>query len=332
MKAIVLNGFGDVSNFSIAELEEPQVKDDEVLIRIKAAAFNPIDYQMRLGLRESRLMNSPVLGREFSGIIIRTGSAVKNYKAGDEVMALAGSRGSNGTYAELIALNHKLIARKPKNISFEAAAAIPSSGITAWLCFTRMNAEISNSVFIDGAAGGVGRFLIRLLKANGINNIVATAGSTQSIGALQSLGLDCGQIIDYREDGVDEAILAANGGNRFDFAVDIVGGGIAETAANVLCFNGTYLDVTFLSTQHTRETLFDKGCVIINIAGYAYALNNNLSWYGSTLLKLTNLIEQNKIDEPAINIIGGLHVETVQKAHGLMESNQIYGKKLVMTV
>jgi len=87
MKAIVLNGFGDVSNFSTAELEEPVIKDDDVLIRIKAAAFNPIDYQMRLGLRESRLMNSPVLGREFSGIVMKTGSKVSIYRPGDEVMA-----------------------------------------------------------------------------------------------------------------------------------------------------------------------------------------------------------------------------------------------------
>jgi NADPH2:quinone reductase len=332
MKAIVLNGFGDVSNFSVIEMDTPEIKDDEVLIQIKAAAFNPIDYQMRLGLRESRLMRSPVLGRELAGIILRTGAGVKGFKVGDEVMALAGSRGSNGSYAELMALNYELIARKPPNISFEAAAAIPSSGVTAWQCFTRMNADINNSIFINGAAGGVGRFLIKLLKANGINNIVTTAGSAQSKIALESLGLNPGQVINYKEPDVEEKIIAANGANRFDLVVDIVVGKIAEIAARVLKVNGTYLDVTFLSTQETREILFDKGAVIINISGYAYALDNNLAWYGETLKQITDLIEHSKIEAPAINIIGTLSVETVQEAHRLMEGNHIYGKKLVMTL
>jgi NADPH:quinone reductase-like Zn-dependent oxidoreductase len=119
MKAIVLNGFGDSSNFKLTELPTPTIKANEVLVQIKAAAFNPIDYQMRKGLRESRLMRSPVLGREFSGIVVATGPDASRFKTGDEVLALAGSMGSNGTYAEYIALNEQLLALKPVNISFE---------------------------------------------------------------------------------------------------------------------------------------------------------------------------------------------------------------------
>lgn len=332
MKAIILNGFGDVSNFSLAEMETPVIKNDEVLIQIKATAFNPIDYQMRLGLRESRLMRSPVLGREFSGIVLKTGNEVNDFEPGDEVMALAGSRGSNGSYAELMGLNHKLLAKKPKNISFEQAAAIPSSGVTAWQCLMRMGATKNNSIFINGAAGGVGRFLIKLLKSQGISNIVATAGNEQSIAALRDLELNAAQIINYKDDELVQNILNANAGNKFDFAVDIVGGGIAETAAQVLAVNGTYLDVTFLGTQTTREILFDKGCNILNISGYAYALADNLGWYGNTLNKITALIEQGDIDVPAVNVIGKFSIQTVQQAHVLMEANQIYGKKLVMTI
>jgi NADPH2:quinone reductase len=332
MKAIQLNGFGDVSNFSLTHLDDPIVKNDEVLIQIKAAAFNPIDYQMRLGLRESRLMRSPVLGRELSGLIVKAGPDVIGFKPGDEVMVLAGSRGSNGSYAELIALDYRMLGRKPHHISFEEAAAIPSSGLTAWHSFKRMQAEASDSVFINGAAGGVGRFLIKLLKASGISNIITTAGSEQSMIALQNLGLNTGQIINYNEPGLKELLIAANNGKRFDYAVDLVGRVIAETAAGILKMNGSYVDITFLGTSITREILFDKGANILNIAAYAFAVENNLTWYGDMLNHLAQLIDAGKIDAPAVNVIGSLSVETVQEAHRLMEANRIYGKKLVMSV
>ncbi len=331
MKAIILNGFGDVSNFSLAEVEVPVIKDDEVLIQLKAAAFNPIDYQMRLGLRESRIMKSPVLGRELSGIIVETGKNVVGYHVGEEIIAASGSRGSNGSYAEFMALNSSFIAHKPANISFEAAAAIPSAGLTAWQCFNRMRVEANSSVFISGGAGAVGRFLIKLLLINGCTNIVTTAGSEQSINALIALGLKPSQIIDYKKDNMEQNILNANNGRGFDFAVEIVGGVLAETAANVLDINGTYVDVTFLGTELTRETLFDKGCVIINIANYAQAAKN-ANWYGQTLNELASLIRQNKIAPPEINSVGDLSVETVQLAHTLMETNRIFGKKLVMSI
>ena len=247
-------------------------------------------------------------------------------------MSLAGSRGSNGTYAELIALNQDLVALKPKNISFEAAAAIPSSGVTAWHCFARMNAYEKSSIFINGAAGGVGRFLIKLLKAYGSHKIVATAGSPESEETLKSLGLNEHQIINYKDKDATEQIKATRNGEGFSFSIDLVGGQMADIAAEVLKVNGTYVDVTFLGTQQTREILFDKGASIINISGYAFALSNRLNWYGQTLHLLTLLIEQGKIDAPEINIVGNLAVETVQKAHEMMETNQLFGRKLIMKI
>lgn len=332
MKAIQLNGFGDVFNFSEAHLDTPAVKNDEVLIQIKAAAFNPIDFQMRLGLRESRLMRSPVLGRELSGIIVKAGPDVVGFKPGDEVMALAGSRGSNGSYAELMALNYRMIGRKPQNISFEEAAAIPSSGLTAWHSFNRMQAAGSDSIFINGAAGGVGRFLIKLLKANGITKIVATAGNKHSIAALQEIGISSGKIINYNEQDLKKLLITANEGCQFHYAVDLVGDAMAEIAADVLKMNGTYVDITFLGTPLTREILFDKGANILNIAAYAFAIENNLNWYGESLNYLAHLIKAGEIDAPAVNVIGSLGVQTVQEAHRLMEANHTYGKKLVMKV
>jgi NADPH2:quinone reductase len=332
MKAIVLNGFGDSSNFKLTELPTPTIKANEVLVQIKAAAFNPIDYQMRKGLRESRLMRSPVLGREFSGIVITTGPEAHRFKPGDEVMARAGSMGSNGTYAQYIALNEQLLAKKPANISFEQVAAIPSSGLTAWECFSRAGIKPGENVFITGATGGVGRFFIKLLKLYGIQHIVATTGSDESAKALNKLGIANDAIIDYHMDKLEDAVLSANGGNRFDCSVDLAGGTISEVAARVLKVNGTYLNVTFLGTPETRSALFDRACKIYNIAAYAHGLSGNLNWYGATLGLIADLIEINDITPPDVNLIGDLSEESVKEAHRLMEGNLIFGKKIVMTI
>lgn len=332
MKAIVLEGFGDVSHFRLAETVLPVVKEEEVLIKIKAAAFNPIDYQMRQGRREKQLMTSPILGREMSGIVVAVGEQVTGFFPGDEVMAASGSKGSNGSYAEYMAINPIMIAHKPSNISFEQAAAIPSAGLTAWQCFKRMNVQPEQRVFITGGSGAVGSFLIRLLKYHGIHRIISIAGSRKSTEALLALGLEESQVINYKTSDLAAQLIAANEGMLFDIVVEIVGGEISEVAAEVLKVNAVYLDVTFLGTARTRGLLFDKGCVVLNISNYAPALGNNLAYYGEALNQVATLITTGKIAAPAIHVVGALSVKTVQEAHLLMENNQGYGKKNVMSV
>lgn len=332
MKAIVLDGFGSVDHFRLIETDIPLVNEDQVLVKIKATAFNPIDYQMRQGRREKELMTSPILGREMSGVIVDVGDRVSGFKTGDEIMAASGSRGSNGSYAEYMSLSPKVIALKPAGVSFETAAAIPSAGLTAWQSFTRMNISPDQSIFITGGSGAVGSFLIKLLIRKGVKKIYTTAGSPASRKAIKALGLVDSHILDYNTADLAKDLIQVNDGESFDFTVDIVGAGISEIAAEALKVNGTYLDITFLGTEKTREILFDKGAVVLNISNYAYALKNNLDWYGQTLSTLSGLIEAGEIIPPAINIVGELSVKTVQDAHLLMENNQTQGKKIIMTV
>lgn len=326
MKAITLAQFGDETNFKLQETAVPKIKGDEVLIQIKASAFNPIDYQMRKGLRESQLMVGSVLGIEFAGIIVEMGPEVQGFKIGDGVVGVSVHKGSNGSYAQYMALSYKELVHKPENISFETAASIAVSGTTAWLCYNRMNSRQDDSIFINGASGGVGRFLILLLLHYKIGNIVVTAGSPESINVLKNLGIPPENIINYHRPDLEDKILEANGGNKFEHAVDLVGGTISEITAQVLKVNGNYLDVTFLSTENAREILFDNACTVLNIAAYAEITDN------SELRKITELITDQKILVPEINIIGDLSVETVRTAHRLMESNKTYGAKLIMSI
>ncbi|WP_160714105.1 quinone oxidoreductase family protein [Chitinophaga solisilvae] len=330
MQAIVLEGFGEVDQFRQTTLPRPVPKDHELLIQIRAAAFNPIDYQMRQGRRESAHMHSPVLGRELAGTVVETGRHTTGFLPGDAVIAAAGSKGSNGTYAEYIALDYRMVAHMPAGISFETAAAVPTAGLTAWQAFSRMNVQPGESVFITGGAGGVGSVLIKLLRAHGTSFIMSTAGNEHSVAALIAAGLSPREIISYKQEQLEEKIMAIRGQQPFDWAVDIAGGSISATAAAVLGVNKGYADITFLSTPRTRELLFDKGCFILNISNYAYAADNRLGWYGQTLQHMTSLLQAGVITPPAVHITGKLSAAAVRQAHMMMEANQTNGRKLVM--
>lgn len=335
MKAIIINNFGSIDNFEEKEIEQPQVQNDDVLIRIKATAFNPIDYQMRQGSTESKLLKSPVLGRELSGEIVQIGEGVNTFAIGDKVSAYVGSLASNGTYTEYISVPSKLVAKNPSKLSFEEATALPMVGMTALQCFNRLAIPKEETIFITGGSGGVGTILIKLLVANGNTNILTTAGNTESIAHLKSIGIKEQNIIDYRDEDITTTLYSKNNDSHYRYVIDLVGGKMSEVCADIVDVFGTYVDVTFLATDKAKEQLFDKATTVVNIANYAPAskkTQESLEYYGESLRILFDKIEQHIITPTAINIVGDLSVETVQKAHQLMEDNQAKGKKLVMRI
>ena len=333
MKAIILKDFGGVENFELTEIENPQIKNDEVLIKIRATAFNPIDYQMRQGATESKLLKSPILGRELSGEIVEIGESVNSFQIGDKVSAYVGSLASNGTYAEFISVPSKLLAKNPSKLSFLQATAIPMVGMTAFQCFNRITIPKEKPIFIAGGAGGVGTILIKLLIANGNQNIFTTAGNDESITHLKNIGVNESNIINYKKE--DILTVLKEKVEVFDYVIDLVGGKMSEICAELVNVFGTYVDITFLTTEKAKETLFDKATTVVNIANYAPTLKSGsekFEYYGNALRTLFDKIEQNIISPTEINVIGTLSVNTVQTAHQLMEDNQTNGKKIVMMI
>lgn len=329
MKAIVLKSDGDLH---LEEVPIAMPKDNEVQVKIMASGFNPIDYQMIENEMERKLLHSPILGREFSGVVVNVGSQVKNFKISDAVLCGSGSMGSNGTYAEYINVPEEIVVTKPDILSFEQAAALPSTGLTALQCFKRMSVSVESTILITGAAGGVGAMLVKILLAKGYDNFVVTAGNDISIISLNEIGVKADQIINYKTQNIETTALALNHNSKFDIVVDLVGGTIAEKAARLLKTNGIYLDVTALSTQQSREILFDKGAVIINISNYAYAADKNYQYYKNGLTSLVNFIEHSFITPPVIEILGEMNVDNVKKAHDMLKTNKTQGKKLIMKI
>jgi NADPH:quinone reductase-like Zn-dependent oxidoreductase len=217
MKAILYTKYGPPDVLELHEIEKPSPKEDEVLVRIHAASINALEWRrftlpkmmvriMGGGIREPK---NKSLGADFAGRVEAVGAGVTQYKLGDEVFGIR-----RGSFAEYVCAPEKMIALKPANISFEAAAAIPLAGLTA-LQALRDTGKIQagKKVLIHGAGGGVGTFAVQISKSLG-TEVTAVCGP-RNLEVVSSAGAD--HVIDYtREDFTKsgkqyDLIIAANG-------------------------------------------------------------------------------------------------------------------------
>jgi NADPH:quinone reductase-like Zn-dependent oxidoreductase len=209
MKAIVVNEWGGPEVLKYQDAPKPEPKDDEILVRVIAAAVNPVDSYVRQG-RFGKRDGPMIIGSDIAGVVEKTGANAKKFKSGDAVYCyLSVTRG--GAYAQYAIARESETALKPKNISFEQAAAVPLAGTTAWQALIDSGKiERGQTVLIHGGSGGVGSFAIPIAKARGAN-VIATA-STEHQPILKQLGVD--QAIDYKttkfEDVVKDVDLVLN--------------------------------------------------------------------------------------------------------------------------
>lgn len=333
MKAIILKEYGSINNFESADIPIPLVKKGHIRIRIKAVSFNPVDYQIRKGLPESRQVTSSILGRDFSGIVDEVHEDEREFKKGDEVFCYVSNLASSGTYTEFICVPSTIVAKKPVFLSHEQAASIPVAGITAILAIEKAKKNKSRTFFIAGGAGGVGTFVIMFAKLSGFRNIVATAGNDKSRSYLmQQLQLKEEQIINYRDSDFVKSAIEVNG-EYFDVALDLVGGKMLSACCELLAIDGQLISVVDVPGKEDFEILFQKNASFHPIGANAYSLSTNPGhWktYKYILNYISGLFDSNVLIKPPITILGSLSVGTVKKAHELLENNSVQGK-LIMT-
>lgn len=333
MKAIILKEYGSIDNFEIADLPIPTLRKGQIRIKIKAVSFNPIDYQIRRGSPESRLVTSNILGRDLSGIVDEVEEEVNDFKKGDEVFCYVCNLASSGTYTEYICVPSAIVAKKPGSLSHEQAASVPVAGITAWIALTKTKPDKSKSIFIAGGAGGVGTFSIMLAKQSGLQNIVTTVGNDKSLTYLiQNFQLKTEQIVNYRDENFIQKAIERNNG-YFDIALDLVGGKMLSACCELLAIDGNLASVTEAPGQEDFETLFLKNASFHPVGANAYSLSNKPGhWknYQHILNHLAQLFNSKAINKPRVTIMGPLSVDTVKKAHQLLENNSVQGK-LIMT-
>ncbi|WP_035722402.1 NADP-dependent oxidoreductase [Gracilibacillus boraciitolerans] len=309
MKAIVIEQYGGKEELKLQELDKPTPGENQVVVKLHATSINPIDWKLREGyLKEMLPFEFPIiLGWDAAGVIDQVGDGVSDFQVGDRVFARPETT-NRGTYAEYTIVDENLLAPIPDNISFEEAAAVPLTALTAYQClFDFGNIQKGDKVLIHaGGAGGVGTFAIQLAKNKGA--YVSTTASTKNIDFLLSLGAD--EVIDYTKQDFEEEL------KDYDFVLDALGGDILDKSFNVVGEGGK---IATIAGQPDQDKAKQKN------------IKADFIWLvpkGEQLKELADLLEQGK-----------LHVEIghrfplteagLKQAHALSESHHTRGKIVI---
>ncbi len=252
MKAAIINEFGGKEKLTLTEVSTPQPAEDEVLVRIKAAGVNPVDWKIREGwLKDLLPYEFPIiLGWDLAGVIEETGDRVDRFAKGDKVFAY--SRRpivQQGTYAEYAAIPESHITQSPDSLSFEESASIPLTALTAYQAvYDAVELQEGQSILIVGASGGVGGFAVQFAHLIGAK--VTAIASEKNHTYLQSLGAEhaiCYTKGDFREPF--KAICPSGA----DVVFDLIGGETLKKAGNCVKAGGKIVSITDDPRSHVPE-------------------------------------------------------------------------------
>jgi len=299
MRAIVVRETGEPDVLQLEETDAPEPSDGEVLIVVRAASVNPVDWKYRRGLAEKPL--PAILGLDVSGTV--ESSRADGFAEGDDVFGWAAS----GGYAELATASASAIAKKPAAVSHEQAASIPVAGITAWQSlFDRGGLTEGETAVIAGAAGGVGHFAVQLAKHAGAR--VIGTGSARNRNFVLGLGAD--EYVDYTEQDVGEVVSGVA-----DVAFDAVGGDTTETLLPTLREGGILVTI---AAAPPEEAAAERG---------ARAVLHVTSPSAEQLARVADLVASGDV---RVEISEVLPLSEVKRAHELSESGHTRGK-IVLT-
>jgi len=318
MKAIVRVLENEVPRLTLQEVEMPKPKANEVLIKILAASLNKADLLMLKGIprimKKMGNIKDPkfgILGSDIAGVIEAVGSEVHQFKIGDEVFGEVSSEGFGG-FAEYTCVNEKVLCKKPSEISFEAAAAVPMAATTALQGLRdRGMIEKGNPILINGASGGVGSYAIQIAKYFGAK--VTAVCSTAKMNHAKDLGAN--NVIDYTKDDFTKM------NEKYDLIFDIVGNQSVSSISNVLKPGGRYVNCGFslISLFMGWWYAWRKGQHMINLIAKPTIAD---------LQFITKLMEEGNLKA---NIQQTFSLDDVPEAFDTMKAGSLYGK-LVITL
>ena len=215
MKAMVQDTYGSAEVLELRDIDKPEIGDDQVLVRVRAAGVNPADWAIMSGLPYIarpvyglRKPKNAVRGTDVAGQVEAVGHSVTRLRPGDEVFGWC-----IGAYAEYASASEDALALKPANLTFEQAASVPMAGLVAFQALRdHGNVQAGQSVLINGASGGIGTFAVQIAKSLGAQ--VTGVCSTRNVDMVRSIGAD--HVIDYTVEDFTRS------GQRYDFILDNV--------------------------------------------------------------------------------------------------------------
>ncbi|MFC0002906.1 NADP-dependent oxidoreductase [Micromonospora siamensis] len=231
MKAIAIDGYGPAEQLLPRELPDPPVGPDTVLVRVRAAGVNPVDWKIREGHLAGAIPGHfPLVpGWDLAGVVEAAGPAVAGFAVGDEVIAYARRDDiQHGTYAELVPAPERSLADKPLQASWAQAAGLPLAGLTAYQALQLARTGAGDTVLVHGAAGGVGHLAVQVARALGADKVIGTA-SEANHDFVRSLGAEP---VTYGPGLLDRVRTVAPDG--VDVALDLFGGEALDVSAELL--------------------------------------------------------------------------------------------------
>ncbi|MCI4062011.1 NADP-dependent oxidoreductase [Micromonospora sp. R77] len=231
MKAIAIDAYGPAETLTLRELPDPPVGPDTVLVRVRAAGVNPVDWKVRDGHLAGALpTHFPLVpGWDAAGVVEAVGPAVTGFAVGDEVIGYVRRDDvQHGTYAELVPAPERTLADKPVQASWVEAGGLPLAGLTAYQALQLARTGAGDTVLVHGAAGGVGHLAVQVARALGADRVIGTA-SEANHDFVRSLGAEP---VSYGDGLLDRVRAVAPDG--VDVALDLFGGDALDVSAELL--------------------------------------------------------------------------------------------------
>ena len=258
MKAIILNEAGSVDKLTYQDIAKPALKSGEILIKTRNIGINPMDVLIR-GNEQVLTMfvgseRPAILGWDIAGDVVEKADDVTDFEIGDAVFGITHGKG----YAEYVAAQASLMVRKPENISYEEAAAMPVVGIAAWEALVEFGkVKKGDKVLIHAASGGVGYIAVQLAKHLGAQVIATSSAKNRDF--VLSVGAD--QHIDYATENFYEVV------KDLDYVLDSLGGETRMQSIDVLKKGGTIVSIVPMDYEAAQEKANEKGVNLIILRG-----------------------------------------------------------------
>ncbi len=331
MKAIGFNRPLPVSDENCLldiELPAPELRERDLLVEVRAVSVNPADVKVRAAHTPAEGQYR-VLGWDAAGVVKAVGSSVRHFQVGDEVY-YAGVINRPGSYAQMQAVDERIVARKPRTLDFAQAAALPLTALTAWeTLFDRLDvnkpvAGGSRALLLVGGAGGVGSITVQLLKTLTDIRVIATASRPESEAWLRRLGAD--DVINHRHSLPEQVVALGIGAPSWAFSTNHSAHYLPQLAellapqgrialiddpdvldANPLKGKSISLHWEFMFTRALRETA-------------------DIARQGEILAKVAQLVDEGRLHSTATQTIDGINAANLRRAHQMVERGDMVGK------